>query len=130
MQAKKPPKSLLYNPGMNSAIAHFRHQALLDYIAEENKKSNKPAKFYLTTDGVTAGDSYGIDGSLAPWHMEHSLNFLETNGKIRLFWPPEPYSGDIAAIVSELVPEIVPPESQRVPATNPPQTRRSADTKQ
>jgi hypothetical protein len=130
MQAKKPPKSLFYNPSMNNAVTHFRHQELLEYIAEKNEKSKKPAHFYLVTDGVVSEDSYGINERLAPWHMEHSLNFLEANGKVRLFKPTEPYSGHIAAVVSDLVPTIMPAENQPVPATNPPQAHSSTDTKQ
>ena len=131
MPVKKPVKSLFYNPSMSNAVTRFRHQILLDYIEEVNKGSNEPAIFHITKDGLETTDRYDFfSDTMAPWHTEHSLNFLEANGKVRLFKADPQSSDEIAAIVSELVPVIMPQEDQPASATNSQEARGTTGTKQ
>jgi hypothetical protein len=114
------PKSLIYNPSLNNAVTRFRHQILLDRIEEVNKESNRPAVFYITRDGLElVDDPYGFfPGTMAPWHIEHSLNFLEANGRVRVFKADPESSEKIAAVVSDLVSVIMHSENAPVSAAN------------
>jgi len=121
----------LYYPNMTGAVTEFRHQALLDYIEAINKKTQKPAMFYLTQDGLTAAYDPYHDWAekMSPWHTEYSMNFLEATGKIRLLKGTRK-SPDMGAVVAELESITMPPDPPERILPEPIRTRFKPSVKQ